>query len=171
MLNLFSVLMTAYPYVYFGGLLLFHAFDMDSDGLLLGFFLIYSIAAIAVAVCYCLAAKGKTLGLAFRNFLSKLLVIPGDLAVIAFVTVRSIENANAAAEGAMGVGLSIFVLILFLIPYLIARGSGMLAQTAVCGRIVSRWPKGYGHVLIHLLPVADVISAFTVYRKLHRGTD
>lgn len=172
MLNLFSILMMVCPYAYFAGIAFFVAFDMDSDELLLGFFLIYSIAAIVAAVCYCVAAKGKPLGSAFRNLLGKLVVIPGDLAVVAFVTVRSIENARAAAEGAMGVGLSVFVMILFLIPYLIARISAILAQFAVCRRVVSGSngrPKRYWHVALHLLPVADVVSAFAVYWKLHRG--
>lgn len=172
MLNLFFVLMMACPYVYFAGIVFFAFFDFDSDGLLLGFFLLYIVAAIVITVCYGVTAKGKPLGLASRNLWSKLVAIPGDLAVLAFVVIRCGENAQAAAEGAMGVGLSVFVLFLFLTPYLIARGSAMLSQLAVCRRIISAshdQPKGYGYVLLHLLPVVDVVSAFAVYRKLHRG--
>ncbi len=65
-------------------------FDIDSDGLLPGFFLRYIVAAIVVGVCYGLTAK-RPPGLASRNLWSKLMAIPGDLAVLAFVVLRVSE--------------------------------------------------------------------------------
>ncbi len=144
------------PYSYFAALGCMFHLDVDSDLLLFGIFAVFLAAGLPVALLYGFFADVRS------NFPVKLAWLPADIAVIVFNTVRIIEAKQAAADGAMGVGLSIFALLVFLIPYLLSRGMCVICAAVVC----AKQAKSHRalHTLLHLIPPADIISA-AIIRK------
>ncbi len=147
------ILSGLFPYLYLVCIATMSFWDLDGakgDLILFAFFGLYILLSIVAAVLYAVFATPQT------NLWVKLAAIPTDLAAIAFIAIRIIEDNQAAADGAMGVGLGVFAMILFALPYISTRIHMAIACAVACGRD----PKvpSY-HTLLHLLPIADLISA------------
>ncbi len=145
------------PYCYFGALGCMFHLDVDSDVFLFILFAVFLAVGLPVALVYGIFADVRS------NFPVKLAWLPADIAVVTFNTVRIMEANQAAADGAMGVGLSIFALIVFLIPYLSSRGMCVISATVIC----AKQAKSHTvlHTLLHLIPIADIVSAAMIRSK------
>ncbi len=159
MITALSVILMLYPGLYaaYWGIGLLMG-DM-SDIALIGFLLLYPLPGIAVSVLYGVFGKAKKISpkrLSVYNLLIKLTALPIDVLTVWFITVRTMENIEASANGAAGVGLSVFVLILVAIPYLITRIATHVSAIIVSCRLSKgRWLP----VIAHIFPIADLVGA------------
>ncbi len=144
------------PYTFFAGIACMLLLDLDSDVILVGFFGLYLLLGIGAAIVYGFFSDCRS------NLWVKLAAVPADGFAIGFIIARTAENNQAAENGAMGVGLSIFMLILFGLIYFLPRVAAMIACAVSCGRDpgVKAW-----HTLMHLVPGADLVSAALVHRN------
>ncbi len=155
MRKILPFLMALVPYLYFlgiGGIVLF---DLDSDVILLGFFGLYFLLGIISAILYGSFANPGS------NLWIKLAALPTDAVAIGFLIVRAIEISQAIETGAMGVGLSIFALLLFGFFYFLPRMASLIACAVACWKDSHIPPH---HKILHLLPIADVISAALIFK-------
>ncbi len=158
MRRLLSILLALLPYGYIGGLMCMLLLDIDSDAILFGFFQLFLIFSGAIMVLYAVYQKNQS------NLWIKLSAIPADAFAIVFTVLKIQENIEAHNGGAMGVGLSIFALIIFLIPYVICRFCTMISCAVVCGKSLNE--RKILHIILHLIPGADLISAAIVHKRL-----
>ena len=167
MFGVVSAILILWPYLYFGGFAVMMVFDIDSDVVTLSFLLLSTLLAFPLSALYARSARRvqDPVHLARKNMYAKFAAAPIDLAVAAFVILRSIENANAAEEGAMGIGLSIFVMLLFFVPYLLSRLVIHVSLWAVCKRIVKGKNRIF-HLIAHAIPVADLISSAVLWYRM-----
>ncbi len=152
-----TVLLALVPYGFFAGIGCLILFDLDSDVALFDFFALYLLLGIVTAILYGIFGKSR------YNLWVKLAAVPADCFAIGFLILRAIENNRAMEDGAMGVGLSIFVLLLFGFFYFLPRIASGIACAVVCGRD----PKTKSiHTLLHLLPIADLVSAALIRKNV-----
>ncbi len=154
-----SILCALLPMLYFAGLFLVATFLEDSDESLLLYILVYCVAALAICIAYCCVKEN-------HNLMVKLFAVPVDICVISSFVIRWLEAQNAAADGALESGLGIFLMILLLIPYVLQRALSMFVGAIICGRTAKEHTSV--HTLLHLVPVADIVSAAIVYKKLYK---
>ncbi len=132
-------------------------FQIDSDILALGIPCLYSLIALVICILYGLSGVNKNLAV-------KLAALPVDIGIAGYFLYYCIETAKASAEGAMGGGLGVFLLILLLLPYLSLRFFQAVSSTVICYRTAKN-SRGL-HCLLHLLPIADIVSAAIVHKSL-----
>ena len=81
------------------------------------------------------------------------------------------ETRIAEANGAMGGGLALFLLIVLYIPHWITYLFSRIAAAITCRRALQGISTGniYAlHMLLHLLPFTDLLSALWVYRTVKK---
>ncbi len=158
MRRLLSILLALLPYGYIGGLIGMLLLDLDSDTILFGFFQLFLLCSGVVIFLYGLMQRKNP------NLWVKLSAVPADLLAMIFTVLKIQENIEAHNGGAMSVGLSILALIIFLIPYVICRFCTMISCAVVCARTLKE--SKILHILLHLIPGADLISAAMVHKRL-----
>lgn len=172
-----QTIMTLWPYLYIAGY--FSLWLLPSEGawfLLLG---AYVLGSLILSICYGNSAKGirrpdLCRELSDQNRLIKLHQLPCDIVIWGFVIFMCISNAIATANGTMGVGLSNLFLLIAAVPYGLTRLMMLWASAAVCREVLAqpvadRQIPAFTanmHIILHLLPVTDSISAIWVNRKL-----
>ncbi len=155
------VLAVLQPYAYFVGFAVFSQRMADSDMILFSFFALYLLFGVTVSIFYAVFADAAS------NFWVKAAIIPADLVVIFFNIFRYLSAKNAGNSGADGLGMALFVLILFVIPYILSRTAGMVSAAIACAR--KRQSVGTLHIILHLLPIADLCSAAAVRNQLQQA--
>ncbi len=151
-----SILMLLLPAGFAASLAALFLLQVDSDALILGVPYLYGLLALVVCILYACAGKNK-------NLLIKLGSLPVDIGIAAYFIKYCMDTAQAADSGAMGGGLGIFLLVLLLLPYVFFRIAMGISCARVCAKTVSEHKTL--HILLHLIPIADIVSAFLVYRN------
>lgn len=150
---------------------------MDSDDLIfltIGIFMLLSLILCALHLLTVFTGEGHSpLALAKMNLQMKLFYLPAVVMAVIVLTASIISTNRSTADGAMGGGLAIFLWCLLLLPIFLHGFLQLIAGAIVCGKLdemtrQNASPQGIGwyHVLLHLLPVGDLFSAWRVHRKL-----
>ena len=169
MKKLFAILFTLIPVIYAAGIAVF-LYLMPEDEVLFAALGGIVVLSLIFAICHCVQSKNTD-----RKFLAVTNVwcISGNLLLFAaeviwwiysYVQVRIAEQ-NGGMEG----GLGLFLLIIFYVPHWISYLICRVAAAINCKRAL----EGIGsstirifHTLLHLLPIADLISAICVLCKV-----
>jgi len=177
MLNILSIGLMLYPAMYPVCLLVLWNVAKDNDLLLLCFFAAYMILGIIWSIAFAVACtKSKhSAALVEKKILqAKIAAAPVDILALVLGLIRIAETKATASGGADGVGMSYFVLFLFLAPYVTARICSLLSTAFVCHRLTKANQDRLSgleslHFLGHLLPIVDVVSAYFLYHCLQNA--
>lgn len=161
----------ALPLVYAAAVLAMFVFRAGDDTLfsMLGGFLL--LGAVA-NICYCVtASKADAHFIAVSNLrclIDNLIIHIGQIIWLVIYTVNTME---AEKNGAMEGGLGVFLLMLLFIPHWLTYLMTRIACAVLCNRALKSVYCSSGvrtlHVILHLLPIADCISAGWVLRTVN----
>lgn len=169
--------MIIWPYLYIA--LYFILSLLPSEGAFFLLLVLYVLGGLIVSICYSNTAKGirrpdLCRDLSYQDRRIKLWHLPCDLLIWGFILVRWIDTAIGAAKGDMGIGLSIMLLLLIGTPYRLTRIFMLWASASVCKEALTQsaaerkipLASANLHIFLHLLPIADIINATLIYRRL-----
>ena len=101
-----------------------------------------------------------------QNLISKVFCTFACLAAAGILVYTVISTNRAAAEGAQEGGLAVFLWILLLLPVFTCGFFQLIAGTLICAKLKEADSTlAWYHIPLHLIPIADLFSAATVYRK------
>jgi len=167
-MNALSLLVTIWPAIFAGGIAFIGIMDPPSaDEWLFGFIGLYIVFSIILAAVYGLCGRDR--GLTGWSIAAKAVSTAAQLAAATWVITNWIQADIATQSGAMEAFLGPVLLIILLLPWHMADGMLRISLAVRCSRLpretVSRW-----HILWHLIPVADLVSAIIVHRQLKSPT-
>lgn len=175
-----TILLTLWPYLFFAGCGLLFSLDGNGGAPLVIFLLVYAIISVVLASLYSsyavsLALPLKKLGR--QNMLVKLIPAICDLVLYALIIASYIETMIDIANGAMMCVPIYLIIFVLLIPYNLSRICMLFSTMRVTRHALSKASLYTDHpipdsvirlhTVLHLLPIADVISSILVYRKLN----
>ena len=169
---LISILLMNFPYVYGGMFGLMLLLDIDSDTFLLSHLGISLALGILLSILYRVASrKGSDARLARQNLHVRIAQIPAFLLFHGFFIHRLAETYAAAANGAMGIGLSLFSLYLIMVPYWLSLASSQISGASLCLQLLRNKPLGVRllHAIMHIVPILDIFSAKRVEKQVYPG--
>lgn len=173
MKKLFAVLTALLPVIYIGGI--FTVLKLENDDLLWPAAGIFLLFALIVHIVYVTLTKNSP-----RRFLtiSNIWIIGTNflfhITKIIVLIVITIDVQIRAQQGAQEGGLIIALLFMFSIPNWITYAFTRIAASINCYRAmhdIVHSTKELLHILLHLFPLADLISAILVLRKVNRFQD
>ncbi len=118
---------------------------------------LYGLFALGISIIYGIFREN-------RNLYVKLAGLPVDIGIAVYFISYCQEVAKATNEGAMGGGLGVALLIVLLLPYMFFRIATGISCTVVCSCTARK--NRLLHTLLHLIPLADLISAAMVHKQL-----
>ncbi len=119
---------------------------------------LYGLFALSISILYGIFQEN-------RNLFVKLAGLPVDIGIAIYFISYCQKFAIATGEGAMGGGLGIAILIVELLPYVFSRIATGISCAVVCSRTIQK--RRLLHSLLHLIPLADLVSAAMVHKQLH----
>ncbi len=163
-----SVLVALLPWGYLGSILCMffldidavaEAFHLSTDEFIFAFLALYLALGILLCILYALCKRNDNLFIKLSGALA-------DIGLLCYYIYYWIETVEATNTGAMEAGLGVFLLSLIFIPYVLMRFFTAIACAASCARTArQQMPL---HPVLHLIPIADLVSAFIVHKQLHK---
>ena len=171
MRRMFAILVSLIPAIYVAAMAVF-LFIMPEDEVL--FAVLGGIIVVSILGCIgysVTSAKSSKQSIAVTN----LWIIGGNLllfaAEITWLVISYIQVRIAEQNGGMEGGLGIFLLIIFYLPhwisYLICRCTAAIGCHRSLIDVTGNTAKTL-HILLHLIPVFDLISAIWVLLRVKR---
>ncbi len=165
------------PYLYFLGLGTMALFQPEGDLYLSVLLALPPVLNLIFSVLYAIFSCRKREDprkVAFSNMMQKCTAIAADVAVLAVgiaVNLRYAQLPEDSSFGeALGAAIGMILILILMIPYGIIRINSLIS-CAVVGTVTAkrngvRLP--FLHMLLHLIPVADLISAVIVYKNVKK---
>ena len=167
---LLAVLVTLWPLVYAGGIVAIGIWDPRSaDEWIFGFAGVYVLLSLILAIVYSFCGRKRRLS--GWSIAAKAVSTLFSAAMLVWLVSTWVAADIATQNGAMEAFLGVFLQILLLLPWLMADGFLRISLAVRCSYMIKPAEKiSRLHILWHLIPVADVISAIFVHRQLKKPT-
>lgn len=176
---LLTIILILWPYLFFAGYALSMSLDGNGGIPLMIFAIFYIIASAILYQRYFRLAKASQLEseiLAKYNMLIKLIPAVADFLLYGTILFGILDMMMDIANGAMVCVPVHLIFIIFLTPYTLARLFALVATLRVSRYLLEEysWKKDSNllhsrvwlHSILHLLPVAHIISNIIVYKTV-----
>lgn len=174
-----TILLILWPYLFFAGCAVVFSLDGNSSTPFILYAIVYTVLSGILHHLYHKYATAPDIPLQRAgkyNLLVKLIPALCDTVLYGALTVRYIETMIHIANGAMMCVPVHLIYFIILIPYNLSRLFSLVTTMRVNMYLLEelRWKQKFSiswgriwlHTVLHLLPLAHIISNIIVYRKL-----